>query len=84
MNLDSIVGFLAGLFTTIAFVPQVLKVWKSRSARDISLPMYLIFTAGVALWLGYGLLTGTMPVIVANAVTLVLAGAVLAMKLRFG
>jgi MtN3 and saliva related transmembrane protein len=46
--------------------------------------MYLIFTAGVALWFGYGLLTGTMPVIVANAVTLVLAGAVLAMKLRFG
>ncbi len=84
MNLDSIVGLLAGLFTTIAFVPQVWQVWKSRSARDISLPMYLIFTAGVALWLGYGLLTGTMPVIVANAVTLVLAGAVLAMKLRFG
>ncbi len=84
MNLDSVVGLLAGLFTTIAFVPQVLQVWKSRSARDISLPMYLIFTAGVALWLGYGLLTGTMPVIVANAVTLVLAGAVLAMKLRFG
>ena len=84
MNLDSIVGLLAGLFTTIAFVPQVWQVWKSRSARDISLPMYLIFTAGVALWLGYGLLTGTMPVIVANAVTLVLSGAVLAMKLRFG
>jgi len=84
MNLDSVVGLLAGLFTTIAFVPQVWQVWKSRSARDISLPMYLIFTAGVALWLGYGLLTGTMPVIVANAVTLVLAGAVLAMKLRFG
>ena len=84
MNLDSIVGLLAGLFTTIAFVPQLWQVWKSRSARDISLPMYLIFTAGVALWLGYGLLTGTMPVIVANAVTLVLAGAVLAMKLRFG
>ena len=84
MNRDSIVGLLAGLFTTIAFVPQVWQVWKSRSARDISLPMYLIFTAGVALWLGYGLLTGTMPVIVANAVTLVLAGAVLAMKLRFG
>ena len=84
MNLDSIVGLLAGLFTTIAFVPQVWQVWKSRSARDISLPMYLIFTAGVALWFGYVLLTGTMPVIVANAVTLVLAGAVLAMKLRFG
>ena len=84
MNLDSIVGLLAGLFTTIAFVPQVWQVWKSRSARDISLTRYLIFTAGVALWFGYGLLTGTMPVIVANAVTLVLAGAVLAMKLRFG
>jgi MtN3 and saliva related transmembrane protein len=84
MNIESTVGLIAGSFTTIAFVPQVWKVWKSRSARDISLPMYLIFTVGVALWLAYGLMTGAVPVIAANSVTLVLAGAVLIMKLRFG
>ena len=84
MNVESIVGLVAGLLTTVAFVPQVWQVWKSRSARDISLPMYLIFTAGVALWLVYGMMAGAVPVIAANAVTLLLAGGVLAMKLRFG
>ena len=84
MNAESIVGLLAGLLTTVAFVPQVWQVWKSRSARDISLPMYLIFTAGVALWLAYGLMAGAVPIIAANVVTLLLAGGVLAMKIRFG
>jgi MtN3 and saliva related transmembrane protein len=83
MNSEEI-GTLAGLLTTIAFIPQVWRVWKTRSARDISLPMYVIFTAGVALWFAYGLMTGALPLIVANGVTLLLAGAVLAMKLRFG
>ena len=84
MTLETALGLAAGLLTTVAFLPQVWQVWKSRSARDISLPMYLIFTLGVALWLVYGLMTAAMPVIAANAVTLLLAGAVLAMKLRFG
>jgi MtN3 and saliva related transmembrane protein len=84
MNVETSIGLVAGLLTTAAFVPQVLQVWKSRSARDLSLPMYLIFTAGVALWLTYGLMTGAVPVIAANAVTLLLAGAVLVMKIRFG
>ena len=82
--LETMVGLVAGLLTTLAFVPQVWQVWKSRSARDLSLPMYLIFASGVALWLVYGLMTGVLPIIVANSVTLVLAGAVLAMKIRFG
>jgi len=84
MNLETTLGLVAGLLTTVAFLPQVWKVWKSRSARDISLPMYLIFTLGVALWLVYGLMTAALPIIVANAVTLLFAGAVLVMKLRFG
>ena len=84
MNLETTLGLVAGLLTTVAFLPQVWKVWKSRSARDISLPMYLIFTLGVALWLVYGLMTAAVPIIVANAVTLLFAGAVLIMKLRFG
>jgi len=84
MNPETTLGLLAGLLTTMAFLPQVWQVWKSRSARDISLPMYLIFTLGVALWLVYGLMTAALPIIVANAVTLLFAGAVLVMKLRFG
>ena len=83
MNAEAI-GTIAGLLTTIAFVPQVWRVWKTRSARDLSLPMYSIFTAGVALWLVYGILIGSLPVILTNGVTLVLAGAVLVLKLKFG
>ena len=83
MNAD-LIGSLASTLTTIAFVPQVWRAWKTRSARDLSLPMYLIFTTGVALWFVYGLLIGSVPIIVGNAVTLVLAGAVLAMKVKFG
>lgn len=77
-------GLVAGALTTIAFVPQLVRTWRTRSARDISLGMFVFFTVGVALWLVYGVLTGARPVIVANAVTLTLALAILAMKLRFG
>jgi MtN3 and saliva related transmembrane protein len=83
MNVD-LIGSLASTLTTIAFVPQVWRVWKTRSARDLSLPMYLIFTSGVVLWLIYGLLIGAMPIIAGNVVTLLLAGTVVAMKLKFG
>jgi MtN3 and saliva related transmembrane protein len=78
------IGALASVLTTISFVPQVWRVWKTRSARDLSLPMYLIFTMGVALWLVYGVMLGSWPIIVGNAITVVLAGMVLAMKLKFG
>lgn len=80
----NVLGFLAGVLTTAAFVPQVLKIWKTRSARDISLAMYAVFTTGVGLWLVYGIALGSMPIIVANVFTLVLALAVLSMKLRYG
>lgn len=78
-----ILGLLAGTLTTISFVPQVWQVWKSKSAKDISLGMYSIFVTGVAMWLGYGLLVGSAPVYLANTVTLILAGAVLIMKVIF-
>jgi MtN3 and saliva related transmembrane protein len=77
-------GALASALTTIAFVPQVWRVWKTRSTHDLSLPMYSIFTTGVALWLVYGVMIGSWPIIVGNAITVVLAGTVLAMKLKFG
>jgi MtN3 and saliva related transmembrane protein len=84
MNTTTIVGLSAGLLTTIAFVPQVVKIWKARSAKDISLPTFLVFTLGVALWLLFGILSGELPIIIWNAVTLVLTGAILVMKIRFG
>ena len=78
------IGALASVLTTISFVPQVWRVWKTRSTHDLSLIMYLIFTTGVALWLVYGVMIGSWPIIVGNAITVVLAGIVLAMKLKFG
>lgn len=84
MDTTLIVGLAAGLLTTIAFVPQALKIWQTRSAKDVSLPTFVAFTIGVALWLAYGILKQEAPIIVWNAVTLALTGAILAMKLRFG
>lgn len=82
--LTETIGFLGGCCTTAAFLPQVLHTWRTRSARDLSLSMYLLFVAGVALWAAYGLLIGSLPVILFNLLTLALALAVVGMKLRFG
>lgn len=83
MQAVTLLGLAAGTLTTAAFVPQVLKTWKSRSARDISLGMFAALVTGIILWIVYGVLTASLPVVVANAVTLGLAGAILVMKLRF-
>jgi len=83
-DLNPVVGFIAAILTTFAFVPQVVKVWRTRSTSDISIWMYSLFTLGVALWLVYGILINAWPVILANTVTLILAGAVLVMKVKFG
>jgi MtN3 and saliva related transmembrane protein len=82
MNVQ-ILGLLAGFCTTIAFLPQVIKTWKSRSAKDLSLEMFSIFCAGVILWLVYGIMVNDIPVIAANFVTLILASSLLFFKLRF-
>ncbi len=84
MDTPTLLGFAAGLLTTLAFVPQVVKTWKARSARELSLHSFAAFTFGVALWLAYGILKGEAPIIVWNAVTLALAGSILAMKVKFG
>jgi MtN3 and saliva related transmembrane protein len=76
-------GFVAAFCTTAAFVPQVVRVLRLRSARDISLPTFLLFSVGVFLWLIYGLYTGSKPVIASNAVTLVLSVSILILKLRY-
>lgn len=82
--LHNLVGSLAAVLTTLAFVPQAWLTWKTRRAEGVSLGMYSIFTIGVALWLVYGLMLGAWPVIIANLITLVLAVFILGMKLRFG
>lgn len=76
-------GFAAAACTTGAFVPQVLLVWRQRGAPGISIGMYLMFIAGVAMWLLYGLALDSWPVVIANGLTLVLAAAILGMKLYF-
>ncbi|MEZ0236824.1 MAG: SemiSWEET transporter [Methylophilaceae bacterium] len=78
------IGSIAATLTTTAFIPQAWQVWRTRHTKDISLGMYAIFTAGVALWAIYGVMIASWPVIIANCITLVLAGAVLVMKIRFG
>ena len=84
MTLVDALGGLAATLTTVAFVPQVALIWKTRSTKDVSLPMYLIFTIGVLLWFVYGVMLPSWPLIIANAITFLLAASVLAMKLRWG
>jgi MtN3 and saliva related transmembrane protein len=76
-------GFTAATCTTAAFLPQAFKVWQQRAAAGISFGMYVIFVIGVALWLGYGILLGAWPIIVANGLTLLLAASILFMKWYF-
>jgi MtN3 and saliva related transmembrane protein len=80
----TLVGLAAAFCTTIAFLPQAIRTWRTRSTKDLSLPMFLIFTAGIALWLVYGLCVRDIPLIAANGVTLVLSGTILYFKLRHG
>lgn len=79
-----LIGFAAATCTTVAYAPQAIKVWKTRSTGDISLGMFLVMVLGLALWLVYGLLSGDAPLVTANAITIVLAGGILFMKLKYG
>lgn len=83
MKAIQVLGLLAGALTTAAFLPQVVKTWKSRSAKDLSLGMFSLFCLGVAMWLIYGLAVKDVPVIAANLLTLLLASTLLFFKLRF-
>ena len=83
MNLIKIIGFAAGVITTASFLPQIIKTWKSKSAKDLSLGMFLIYFTGIALWLAYGIILNDLPLIVANACTLVLSSILLVFKIQF-
>jgi MtN3 and saliva related transmembrane protein len=84
MDMTTLVGLVAGLLTTVSLVPQVIKIWKTRSAKDVSRKMFIAFCAGVALWLIYGILKDEVPMILWNAVSLALGLAILGMKLKYG
>ena len=78
-----IIGFAAGVGTTTAFVPQVIKAWKSKHTKDISLTTFIILSIGMFLWLVYGILINSFPIIAANAVSLILALTILILKIKY-
>lgn len=80
-ELSELIGYFAASLTTAAFVPQAWKSWRTRDLSGISLPMYALFTLGVALWMAYGLVIGSIPIVIGNAITLLLASVVLGLKL---
>ena len=83
MMLPDVLGMIAGTLTTIAFVPQVVKTWRSKSTHDISYGMFILFSVGLILWLTYGIVIGAWPIIISNAVTLALALVILGLKFRY-
>jgi MtN3 and saliva related transmembrane protein len=84
MSVVTLIGLVAAFCTTLAYAPQALKTWRTRQTRDISLGMFALMVTGVALWLVYGVLIEDLPLILANLVTLSLAGTILVLKLRHG
>lgn len=84
MNFMTFVGLAAGILTTISFLPQAIKTWKTKSTKDISLLMFLAFCLGVALWVIYGFYTHNLPVFLANFATFILAFSILVCKLKYG
>ena len=82
MNVE-IIGLIAALLTTSSFLPQVIRVWKTRSTKDISLTMYINMFIGVGLWLVYGIAIDSLSVILANSVTIVLVLSILYFKLKY-
>ena len=83
MEFANVFGSLAGTLTTIAFFPKAIKTWKTKSAEDISLGMFTLFAAGVFLWIVYGIAIGSVPVIIANTITFVLAATILVFKIKY-
>jgi len=80
----TLLGLVAGSLTTISFIPQVMKTWKYKETKDISLLMYIIFFTGVLLWFLYGFIIKNTPIIVANGLSLILVFIVLILKIRYG
>ena len=82
-NLTTTLGLVAGVLTTIAYLPQLIKTWQSKSADDLSWSMLIILCAGIILWLVYGFSIHDIPIVAANIVTFVLASIILVLKIRY-
>lgn len=83
MDTIVIIGYVAGALTTLSFVPQVIKAWKMRETRDLSLAMLVLFAVGVILWTLYGIWVESLPIIAANVITFALILVLLGLKLWY-
>lgn len=83
MDFLTILGILAGTLTTIAFLPQVWRTWKTKSAKDVSFIMLIAFMSGLILWLIYGIILNALPIILANGITLFLNFIILWLKIKY-
>ena len=83
MDKIDLIGMIAGTLTTIAFLPQVIKIARTKHTHDLSMPMYIIFSCGVFMWMYYGFATNSLPVILANGITFILSLYILAAKLKY-
>ncbi len=83
MSFIPLIGLVAGTITTISFVPQIIKTWKTKSAKDLSLGMFLIYCTGIVLWLIYGVIVNDVPLIIGNSLTLLLSSILLFFNLTF-
>ena len=84
MHAISYIGSAAAICTTCAYLPQVIRAWRTRSTHDVSLKMYLLMVLGTLLWLAYGVAITDWPLIGANAISLLFTGSILFLKLRYG
>jgi len=78
-----ILGIMAGTLTTISFIPQVIKIYKMKQAKDLSITTFCLFSCGVFLWFIYGIVIREWPIILANGITLILITSIIAMKIRY-
>jgi len=84
MDITSIIGILAACLTTLSFLPQAIKTIQTKDTKSLSLPMYTMFFTGVVLWFIYGIIIQDYPLLIANGITILLAGTILVMKLKHG
>ena len=83
MDNTTLTGLMAGTLTTVSFLPQVIKTWKSKSARDISMGMFVAFCLGILLWIFYGIAIHSLPIVITNVATFLLAFVILLLKLKY-
>ncbi|MDB9468274.1 SemiSWEET family sugar transporter [Dolichospermum circinale] len=83
MDFITILGLVAGVLTTVAFLPQMFQIWLTKSAKDVSFVMLIIFMSGLCLWLIYGIIIGALPIIIANGVTLFFNLIILWLKIKY-